>query len=62
MTTNARKPKANAPRVYTVRNIYRNYSSDEEKTSNQTKLANGIARIIMAKQQIKTFSPTGKFE
>jgi len=62
MTTNTRKARANVPRTYTVRNIYRNYSSDEEKTSNLTKLANGIAQIIMDKQQKKTFSQMSKFK
>ena len=62
MTTNLRKPKASASRAYTVRNIYRSYSSDEEKTANLAKLANGIVQIITAKQQKRTVSPMGKFK
>ena len=62
MTTNTRKPKSNTPRAYTVKNIYRNYTSDEEKKSNQAILANGIAQIITAKQQKKSFNAIGKFK
>ena len=62
MTTNARKPKTRGPRTYTVKNIYRNYSSDKEKTLNITKLANDIAQIITAKQQEKTSNPMGKIK
>ena len=62
MTTNSRKPKAYMPRAYAVRNVYRNYSSDEEKTTNLTKIANGIAQIITAKQQKKAANPMGKIK
>ena len=60
MTSKPRKPKTNASRAYTVRNIFRIYTSDEEKTANLSKLANGITQIITAKQQKRNVSPIGK--
>ena len=62
MTTNSRKSGANGPRGYTVRNIYRNYVSDEEKALNLARLKNGVIRIVSVKQQGETINPIGKFK